>query len=63
MSKVNFKQADLERGLRAAKASGLPVSCIQIDTDGKTQIIIGEPLAARTLAKANDSEFNEWDED
>ena len=61
MSKINFKQADLERGLRAAKAADLSVSCLQIDRDGTIQIIIGEPLAARSLAKTNEKEFNEWD--
>ncbi|WP_075996324.1 hypothetical protein [Salaquimonas pukyongi] len=61
MSKVSYKQADLERGIRAAKAQSLPISCIQITSDGTTQIIIGDPLPARNLAQVRDGEINEWD--
>lgn len=61
MSKTNFKQADVERGLKAVKAQAMPVSCVQIGRDGTIQIIIGDPMPARALADVNESELNEWD--
>lgn len=37
-----FRQSDLQRALQAAKAAGLQVSRIEVDTTGKLTIFVGD---------------------
>ena len=54
MTKTTFKQCDVERAVRAAKAVGLVVSVVEVVTpDGTTIRICGQRDAAAT---------NPWDE-
>jgi hypothetical protein len=38
---VRFRQADIARAVKGAKAAGMSVSKIEIDTDGRIVIISG----------------------
>jgi hypothetical protein len=40
---VRFRQADIARAVRGAKAAGISVSKIEIDTDGRIVITSGVP--------------------
>jgi hypothetical protein len=48
-----FRQSDVTRALRAAKAAGVDVARIEIDPDGKIVIVTSEPIERR--------EENSWD--
>jgi hypothetical protein len=49
MSKVQFRQADLRRALRAAKAEGVAIERIEIEPiTGKITIVAGEAEAPTT---------------
>jgi hypothetical protein len=51
---ANFRQADVVRALRAAKAAGVDIARIEIDPNGKIVIVTaGEPV--------DRSEDNAWD--
>lgn len=52
---LTFRQQDLVRALKGAKAAGIEVARVEIEKDGKIVIVAGEvePLA---------SGRNEWDE-
>jgi hypothetical protein len=54
-----FKQLDLTRALRAAKAAGLEVSSVTVDRDGKIKIEAGKPAET---ADEKPGSGNEWDE-
>lgn len=49
-----FRQIDVTRAAKGALAAGLPVGRMEIDTDGKIIIVIGEPGAV--------VEKNDWDD-
>jgi hypothetical protein len=54
VTRTTFKQCDVERAVRAAKAVGLVVSVVEVITpDGTTIRICGQRAAAAT---------NPWDE-
>ncbi|HUW74401.1 MAG TPA: hypothetical protein VMW05_10335 [Methyloceanibacter sp.] len=38
---LTFRQSDLERAIKGAKATGLEISRVEIDKDGKIVVIIG----------------------
>jgi hypothetical protein len=41
---LNFRQADVQRAIRAAKATGLPVARVEVDPKtAKITVIVGEP--------------------
>jgi hypothetical protein len=40
---VRFRQADIARAVKGAKAAGISVSKIEIDTDGRIVITSGVP--------------------
>jgi hypothetical protein len=42
-----FRQRDLVRALRDAKAAGLEISSVEIDKDGEIAVIIGKSDALR----------------
>ena len=41
-----FKQIDVTRALKGAKAAGMDVAKVEIDKDGRIVVIIGEPDAS-----------------
>lgn len=49
MGKTRFTQAELERAMRAAKATGLPISRTEIAADGAIVIHHDKSDAADTL--------------
>jgi hypothetical protein len=49
-----FKQHDVTRAIRAAKAAGVDVAGVEIDKDGKIHVIVGKPRNAPTEANALD---------
>ena len=53
-----FKQSDLTRALRGAKAAGVEVSRIKIAKDGTIEIKV---LEETVEAEANKGEGTEWD--
>lgn len=40
---ATFKQSDLTRALKGAKAAGVAVARVEVGTDGKIIIVVGEP--------------------
>jgi hypothetical protein len=48
-----FRQADVTRAFRAAKAAGVRVARVEIDRDGKIVIVTADELER--------AEGNEWD--
>jgi hypothetical protein len=44
---LTFRQRDLVRALRGAKAAGLEIAKVEIDKDGKIVVIIGKSDAPR----------------
>ena len=50
-----FRQADVARALRAARAAGVQIARVEIDRDGKIVVVVGEPAR-------DDKNRNEWDE-
>jgi len=53
---ANFKQQDLTRALRAAKAAGIEVERFEVDKTGKIVVVTAQP-AMDTSDKSDD----EWD--
>lgn len=51
-----FRQADISRALKGAKAAGFAVGRVEISTDGRIVIL---PLAATAI---EDEPGNAWDE-
>lgn len=51
-----FRQQDVTRALRAAKAAGETVQRIEIDKSGKIVVVTGQPETEATRAGGN-----EWD--
>lgn len=40
---LTFRQRDLVRALKGAKAAGLEISKVEIDKDGKIIVVVGKP--------------------
>lgn len=55
-----FKQADLERAIRAARACDLPVLRSEVTKDGRIILVHSDTSVAQDTA-ANDNIPNEWD--
>jgi hypothetical protein len=51
-----FRQTDVVRALRAARAAGLEVARIEIGKDGKIVVIPGKP----TPCNQQEEGFNDW---
>jgi len=45
---LTFRQCDLERAIKGAKAAGLEISKVEIDKSGKIIVIIGKPDTSDT---------------
>jgi hypothetical protein len=56
---ATFKQSDLTRALKGAKAAGLEVARIKIANDGTIEIDAGKPSE---IGAGNSQGANEWDE-
>jgi hypothetical protein len=55
---ATFKQSDLTRVLKAAKAAGIKLARVEVSQDGKIVMVPGEPEEAAIEAGAG---ANEWD--
>jgi hypothetical protein len=55
-----FKQADLERAIRAARACDLPILRSEVTKDGRI-ILVHFDGAAAGIASNDNSAANEWD--
>jgi hypothetical protein len=53
---LKFRQTDLTRALKAARAAGLEVARIEMDTDGRPVLVIGKPESRVT----GGSELDQW---
>lgn len=53
---LTFRQQDLVRALKGAKAVGIEVARIEIDKSGKIVIVTGNTMGE------HDNTCNEWDE-
>jgi len=53
----NFRQTDLARAVRGARAAGVEVARIEVGRDGKIVVIVGKPESADTTKDP----VNEWD--
>lgn len=56
-----FKQADLERAIRAARACDLPIVRTEVTKDGRI-ILVHFEVTAKPAATANDDTPTEWDD-
>lgn len=45
-TKITFRQADLQRAVKAVQAAGLPVTAIEIAPDGTIRVLTSEPASA-----------------
>jgi hypothetical protein len=53
-----FRQKDVTRALKAARAAGVEVAKVEIDKDGKIVVVAGKPTEMAVNGAAN----NPWDE-
>jgi hypothetical protein len=53
-----FRQGDVTKAVKAAKAAGVDVARIEVSSDGKIAIITGKPGEAN---EANSEAANPWD--
>jgi hypothetical protein len=61
---AKFRQVDVTRALRAAKAAGITVSRYEIDTDGKIVVVSGSPdleFSGETQEMRAERKLAEWD--
>ena len=58
---AKFRQVDVTRALRAAKASGLTISRVEIDAEGKIVIVSGVAHMATAAVENADRALAEWD--
>ena len=57
-----FKQADLERAIRAARACDLPIFRSEVTKDGRIILIHFDVPGTPSVAANDDVAPNEWDE-
>ena len=57
-----FKQADLERAMRAARACDLPIIRSEVTKDGRIVLVHFDRCDAQTVATNDDAAPSEWDE-
>jgi hypothetical protein len=50
VTRAKFRQVDVTRALRAAKAAGLAISRCEIDAEGKIVLVSDVPHIASTVA-------------
>jgi len=50
-----FRQQDLTRALKAARAAGIDVAWFEIEKDGRIVLVMGKPSEARDR-----NELDEW---
>ena len=53
-----FRQADLTRALRGARAAGVQMTCVEIDKDGRIILMFAKPTEQSDNVGG---ELNEWD--
>lgn len=51
-TKTAFRQADLQRAVKAVQAAGLPVTAIEIAPDGTIRILTSEPRLPSRLSSS-----------
>ena len=51
-----FRQADVERAVKAARKAGVPVGVVEVTKDGTIRVIMAQESATRPT----DSPFDEW---
>jgi hypothetical protein len=51
----SFRESDVRRAIRAARAAGIEIGRIEVDKDGKIVVVAGKP------AEAEAKPANEWD--
>jgi hypothetical protein len=56
---LTFRQRDLVRALKGAKAAGIEVAQVEIDKAGKIVIVTGRPTIEQT---GTGDDINEWDQ-
>jgi hypothetical protein len=56
-ARQTFRQRDVTKALKGAVASGLDISGVEIDTDGKIRVLVGKPQSIKDAAHST----NEWD--
>lgn len=56
-----FKQADLERAIRAARACSLPIFRSEVTKGGRIILVHFDTSAVTTQAANDESAQNEWD--
>ena len=56
---ARFRQSDLRRAAAGVKAAGLPIARIEVDTNGKFVVIVGEPEAEASGANPLDRIFDD----
>ena len=56
-----FRQTDVTRALRAAKAAGVDVQRFEIDRDGKIVVVAGKPGVTDTPRDDLDQELAEFE--
>jgi hypothetical protein len=54
-----FRQTDLTRALRGARAAGIEIQRFEINRDGKIVVVAGK---LRESPSDGEDEHNEWDE-
>jgi hypothetical protein len=57
----SFRQSDVTRALRAAKAAGLHVTRCEIDSAGKITIVSGEVSIQTTPAASAERALADWE--
>ena len=57
-----FKQADLERAIRAARACDLPIFRSEVTKEGRIILVHFDVGGAPSVAANDDVARNEWDE-
>jgi len=57
-----FKQADLERAIRAARACDLPILRSEVTKDGRIVLVHFDIIATLPTAANDETAHNEWDD-
>jgi hypothetical protein len=55
---LTFRQSDVTRAIRAARAAGVEVARVEIDKDGKISVFAGEPVPR--VGSRQENEVEQW---
>jgi hypothetical protein len=54
----SFRESDVRRTIKAARASGIEIARFEIDRDGRIVVVLGKPVQT-----VNENEaYNEWND-